>query len=66
MSYLAQPPPVNMLRVTGRPEHAQQKRPWGYGDTFDESALPPQIKVRSGAAGQGCGPGAAVREQGPG
>ncbi|EFJ49625.1 hypothetical protein VOLCADRAFT_89537 [Volvox carteri f. nagariensis] len=34
-----------MLRVTGRPEHAHQQRPWGYGDTFDESALPPTIKA---------------------
>ncbi|GLC36901.1 hypothetical protein PLESTM_000516300 [Pleodorina starrii] len=45
MSYLPRPPPVNMLRVTGRPEHAQQRRPWGYGDTLDESALPPEIKA---------------------
>eukprot|EP00877_Chromochloris_zofingiensis_P014807 jgi/Chrzof1/9580/Cz04g08080.t1 len=42
-----------MLRVTGRPEHAAQKAPpWGYGDTFDESKLPPALqqlanKVRS-------------------
>ncbi|GIL51220.1 hypothetical protein Vafri_7286 [Volvox africanus] len=45
MSYLSRPPPVNMLRVTGRPEHSQQRRPWGYGDTFDESALPPVLKA---------------------
>lgn len=53
MSYLQNPPIVNMLRVTGRPEHAAQKAPpWGYGDTFDESKLPPALqqlanKVRS-------------------
>ncbi|GFR47565.1 hypothetical protein Agub_g9290 [Astrephomene gubernaculifera] len=45
MSYLKRPPPVNMLRVTGRPEHEQQRRPWGYGDTLDEAALPPAIKA---------------------
>ncbi|PNH11031.1 hypothetical protein TSOC_002187, partial [Tetrabaena socialis] len=45
MSYLPRPPPVNMLRVTGRPEHQQQTRPWGYGDTMDEAALPPAIRA---------------------
>ncbi|KAG2427968.1 hypothetical protein HXX76_011955 [Chlamydomonas incerta] len=45
MSYLPRPPPVNMLRVTGRPEHAAQRRPWGYGDELDESSLPPSIKA---------------------
>jgi hypothetical protein len=29
----------------GRPEHEQQQRPpWGYGDNFDESKLPPEIR----------------------
>ncbi|KXZ49205.1 hypothetical protein GPECTOR_22g795 [Gonium pectorale] len=45
MSYMSRPPPVNMLRVTGRPEHTQQRRPWGYGDELDESTLPPAIKA---------------------
>ncbi|PNW82794.1 hypothetical protein CHLRE_06g294500v5 [Chlamydomonas reinhardtii] len=45
MSYLPRPPPVNMLRVTGRPEHAAQRRPWGYGDDLDEAALPTSIKA---------------------
>jgi hypothetical protein len=49
-SYLpAPPPPVNMLRVTGRPEHAAQTRPpWGYGDAFDASALPPTLAALAG------------------
>lgn len=44
MSYLRHPPPVNMLRVTARPEHAQQRRPdWGYGEQCDEAKLPPNL-----------------------
>lgn len=44
MSYLGWTPPVNMLRITGRPEHPQQKIPtWGYGDNFNESKLPPSL-----------------------
>jgi hypothetical protein len=52
-------PPVNMLRVTGRHEHAAQNRPpWGYGDAFDAAALPPALAALAGrvvaeAAGRG-------------
>ncbi len=51
MSYLRHPPPVNMLRVTARPEHAQQRRPdWAYGEQCDEAKLPPNLaKVGIGA-----------------
>jgi hypothetical protein len=49
MSYLGKPPPVNMLRITGRPEHAAQRRPWGYGDTLEVAQLPPAIRVRRAA-----------------
>ncbi|KAG2495112.1 hypothetical protein HYH03_006722 [Edaphochlamys debaryana] len=45
MSYMIRPPPVNMLRVTGRPEHPDQRRPWGYREALDEAALPPQIRA---------------------
>ena len=46
MSYLKHPPPVNMMRITGRPAHpGQALPPWGYGDDFDEGALPPALKV---------------------
>jgi len=46
-SYLGRDAPrVGMMRVTGRPESAAQKpAPWGYGDAFDEAALPPAIKA---------------------
>ncbi|GBF93166.1 hypothetical protein Rsub_05897 [Raphidocelis subcapitata] len=37
-------PPVNMLRITGRPEMQGQLPPaWGYGDAFDRSKLPPAL-----------------------
>ncbi|KAF5835226.1 hypothetical protein DUNSADRAFT_7715 [Dunaliella salina] len=37
-------PPVNMLRITGRPESEMQRvAPWGYGDGFDESKIPPKL-----------------------
>ncbi|KAI8470665.1 MAG: hypothetical protein J3K34DRAFT_419969 [Monoraphidium minutum] len=45
MGYLPQgTTQVNMLRVTGRPEQEGQRAPpWGYGDAFDESKLPPRL-----------------------
>ena len=40
---------VNNTRVTGRPEKADQALPpWGYGDDFDESALPPAMGALAG------------------
>jgi hypothetical protein len=49
---------VAPVRVTGRPEllPVQRLAPWGYGDAFDASALPPALaaltaRVASGAAG---------------
>lgn len=48
MSYLGPgaAPPVNMMRITGRPEQeGQRPPPWGYGDAFDESGLPPRIRA---------------------
>lgn len=45
MEFLRHPPPVNMLRVTGRPEiNAQTCAPWGYADAFDDSQIPPAIR----------------------
>ena len=38
---------VNNLRVTGRlerPDLGQGLPPWGYGDDFDESRLPPALQ----------------------
>ncbi|KAI9020540.1 hypothetical protein DFJ74DRAFT_707585 [Hyaloraphidium curvatum] len=46
MAFLRLPPEVNMLRVTGRPERADQRRgEWGYADDFDESKLPHAIRT---------------------
>ena len=30
-------------RVTGRPEGQETPAPWGYGDAFDPSAVPPRL-----------------------
>eukprot|EP01012_Entosiphon_sulcatum_P011822 TRINITY_DN17318_c0_g1_i1.p2 TRINITY_DN17318_c0_g1~~TRINITY_DN17318_c0_g1_i1.p2 ORF type:complete len:345 (+),score=65.76 TRINITY_DN17318_c0_g1_i1:80-1114(+) len=44
MSHIPNAPPVNMMRVTGRPERKDQSiAPWKYGDEFDPSQLPPTI-----------------------
>jgi hypothetical protein len=49
-------PTVNMQRVTGRFEKAEQPiAPWGYGDELDETKIPPALRrlldhVRSHAA----------------
>ncbi|KAL6758998.1 hypothetical protein V8C86DRAFT_2583140 [Haematococcus lacustris] len=64
-SYLGKgAPPVNMLRVTGRPEAVGQRlAPWGYAEELDEVSLPPQLKAlvarvrsRCAACGQMLGP----------
>lgn len=37
--------PSTFPLLKGRPEQEGQQRPaWGYGDSFDESALPPNIR----------------------
>eukprot|EP00466_Bigelowiella_natans_P010586 jgi/Bigna1/73614/fgenesh1_pg.25_\ len=46
MKHLAKPPPVNMMRVTGRVESEEQRlAPWGYGDGFDETKVPPMLRM---------------------
>lgn len=46
MSFLRVLPPVNMLRVTGRPENERQRKgEWGYGDDFDPTKLPDAIRT---------------------
>lgn len=46
MRFLRQPPKVNMLRVTGRPELAsQRKSEWGYGDDFWIERVPGPLRT---------------------
>ena len=51
MAHLARPPPVNMLRLTGRDEAAawietaQRRAPWGYGAGFSPAALPAALRL---------------------
>lgn len=52
-------PPVNMLRVTGRYECADQPiAPWGYGDDFDAARLPEPLRRLADRAAAGLAVGA--------
>eukprot|EP00667_Euglena_gracilis_P013715 EG_transcript_14167 len=46
MSHIPRAPEVNVVRLTGRFEgQPAGAAPWGYGDTFDEAALPPTVRT---------------------